>query len=148
MDNQKKWHMSECQIDSEHRALVPMELGCPPGMCICVLTPPLALSLSMSILWSLLGPSVLGLLEINICTLEMPAKVRSGEASFGFPYICENSIVSPFLFCKIIYLFMRDTQKEREAETQVEGEAGSMPDVGLDPKSPESGPGLKAVLNH
>ena len=42
---------------------------------------------------------------------------------------------------------MRDT--EREAETQAEGEAGPMqePDVGLDPGSPGSGPGLKAALN-
>ena len=40
---------------------------------------------------------------------------------------------------------MRDT--EREAETQVEGEAGSMhrkPDVGFDPGSPGSRPGPKA----
>ena len=40
---------------------------------------------------------------------------------------------------------MRDT--EREAETQAEGEAGSMhrePDVGLDPGSPGSRPGPKA----
>ena len=40
--------------------------------------------------------------------------------------------------------------REREAETQAEGEAGSMhgePDVGLDPGSPGSGPGLQAVLN-
>ena len=39
---------------------------------------------------------------------------------------------------------MRDTQ--REAETQAEGEAGSMqePDVGLDPGSPGPGPGPKA----
>ena len=47
---------------------------------------------------------------------------------------------------------MRDT--EREAETQAEGEAGSLvagsrePDVGLDPRSPGSRPGLKAALNH
>ena len=35
-------------------------------------------------------------------------------------------------------------------ETEAEGEAGSMqePDVGLDPGSPGSGPGLKAALNH
>ena len=36
---------------------------------------------------------------------------------------------------------------EREAETQAEGEAGSMhqePDVGLDPRSPGSRPGPKA----
>ena len=41
------------------------------------------------------------------------------------------------------YLFMRD----REAETQAEGEAGSMgrePDMGFDPGSPGSCPGPKA----
>ena len=44
---------------------------------------------------------------------------------------------------------MRDTDTEREAETQAEGEAGSMQgaDVGLDPRSPGSGPGLKVALN-
>ena len=37
--------------------------------------------------------------------------------------------------------------REREAETQAEGEAGSMywePDVGFDPRSPGSRPGPKA----
>ena len=44
--------------------------------------------------------------------------------------------------------------REREAETQAEGEAGSMhrePDVGLDPGTPGSHPGPKAgakPLNH
>ena len=44
---------------------------------------------------------------------------------------------------------MRDTHTEREAETQAEGEAGSMrePYVGLDPRTPGSRPGLKAALN-
>ena len=39
------------------------------------------------------------------------------------------------------------TQREREAETQAEGEAGSThrePDVGFDPRSPGSRPGPKA----
>ena len=39
------------------------------------------------------------------------------------------------------------TEREREAETQAEGEAGSMhrePDVGFDPGSPELHPGPKA----
>ena len=42
---------------------------------------------------------------------------------------------------------MRDTQ--REAETQAEEEQAPCrePDVGLDPGSPGSGPGLKAALN-
>ena len=41
---------------------------------------------------------------------------------------------------------MRDTQREREAEPQAEGEAGSMrvPDAGLDPRTPGSRPGPKA----
>ena len=50
-----------------------------------------------------------------------------------------------------MYLFMRDT--EREAETQAEGETGSMrePDMGLNPGTPGSHPGLKAgiqLLSH
>ena len=39
------------------------------------------------------------------------------------------------------------SEREREAETQAEGEAGSMrrePDVGFDPRSPGSSPGPKA----
>ena len=38
---------------------------------------------------------------------------------------------------------------EREAETQAEGEAGSLqePNMGHDPGSPGSGPGLKVALN-
>ena len=45
---------------------------------------------------------------------------------------------------------MRDTERGREAETQAEGEAGSMrePNMGLDPGSPGSHLGLKAVLNN
>ena len=49
---------------------------------------------------------------------------------------------------------MRDTERKREAETQAEGEAGSMhwePDVGFDPRSPGSCPGPKAgakLLRH
>ena len=42
------------------------------------------------------------------------------------------------------------TEREREAETQAEGEAGSMhrePDMGLDPGSPGSCPGLQVALN-
>ena len=43
-------------------------------------------------------------------------------------------------FFKGFYLFTRDTEREREAETQAEGEAGSNmePNVGLDPGTPES----------
>ena len=52
-----------------------------------------------------------------------------------------------FLIFYFFYLLMIVTEREREAETQAEGEAGSMhrePDVGLDPGSPGSRPGSKA----
>ena len=55
-----------------------------------------------------------------------------------------------FFFKDFIYLFMRDTEREREAETWAEGEVGSMqapcrePDMGLDPGSPGSHPRPKA----
>ena len=44
-------------------------------------------------------------------------------------------------------VIQREREREREAETEAEGEAGSMhrePEVGLDPGSPGSRPGLKA----
>ena len=47
----------------------------------------------------------------------------------------------------LIFLFIYDSHREREAETQAEGEAGSMhrePDVGFDLGSPGSRPGPKA----
>ena len=45
---------------------------------------------------------------------------------------------------------MRDTQRgERQRHRQREKQApGREPDMGLDPGSAGSGPGLKAVLNH
>ena len=51
------------------------------------------------------------------------------------------------LFFLNFYLFMIVSQREREAETQAEGEAGSMqwePDVRFDPGSPGSRPGPRA----
>ena len=42
---------------------------------------------------------------------------------------------------------MRDTQRKKEAETQTEGEAGSMQGSGLDPSTPGSHPRLKVALN-
>ena len=56
--------------------------------------------------------------------------------------------ISKILRVNLFYfLFMIVTHREREAETQAEGEAGSMhrePDVGFDPGSPGSCPGPKA----
>ena len=43
---------------------------------------------------------------------------------------------------------MRDRERERQRHRQREKQAPCRePDVGLDPGSPGSGPGLKAVLN-
>ena len=43
---------------------------------------------------------------------------------------------------------MRDTQKERQRQRQSQKQAPCRePDVGLDPESPRSHPGLKAVPN-
>ena len=55
-----------------------------------------------------------------------------------------------FFFFKILFIHERHRAREREAETQAEGEKQAPcrePDVGLDPGSPGSHPGLKAVLN-
>ena len=63
-------------------------------------------------------------------------------------------ILNAFLkdsFFNILFIYEREREREREAETQAEGEAGSMhrePDMGLNLRTPGSGPGLKAVLNH
>ena len=51
------------------------------------------------------------------------------------------------------YLFIHERHREREAETQAEGEAGSItePDVGLHPRTPGSRPELKTdagLLSH
>ena len=48
---------------------------------------------------------------------------------------------------------MRDTGGERERERQRHRQREKQapcrePDMGLDPRSPGSGPGLKAALNH
>ena len=52
-------------------------------------------------------------------------------------------------FFKILFIYSWETERKREAETMAEGEAGSSraADVGLDPESPGSHPGLKAMLN-
>ena len=49
-------------------------------------------------------------------------------------------------FKDFIYLFMRDTQKEREAETQAEREAGSMRNS--IPGLQDHALGRRQVLNH
>ena len=61
-------------------------------------------------------------------------------------------LVLLILFFKdFIYLFMIDTEREREREAETQAEEKQAPcrelDVDLDPGSPGSRPGLKAVLN-
>ena len=63
------------------------------------------------------------------------------------PHAC--SLFLLLLFCKRFYLFMRDTKREREAERQAEGEAGSMQGARCRTRSwvPRITPGPKAALN-
>ena len=53
-----------------------------------------------------------------------------------------------FFFKIFIYLFIHERHTERERHRQREKQAPCRePNVGLDPRSPGSGPGLKAALN-
>ena len=53
-----------------------------------------------------------------------------------------------FFFFNIVYLFMRDTHTEKQRHRQREEQASRRdPDAGLDPRTPVSHPGLKAVLS-
>ena len=52
------------------------------------------------------------------------------------------------LFVLRCYLFIHETQRERQRHRHREKQAPRRePDVGFDPRSPGSGPGLKAALN-
>ena len=51
-----------------------------------------------------------------------------------------------FLFCLRFYLFMRDTHRERERQREKEAPCRE-PDMGLNPGSPGSCPGVKVALN-
>ena len=71
------------------------------------------------------------------------------QASYGSPVGAKPKSDFPILlfllfFKDFMYLFMRDT--EREADTQAEGEAGSLQGArwGLDPGTPGSHPEPKA----
>ena len=69
----------------------------------------------------------------------------SGAEKKGF-----DSLFIFYLFFLILFIYDRHTVREREEETQAEGEAGSMhrePDVGFDPGSPGLCPGPRQVPN-
>ena len=56
-----------------------------------------------------------------------------------------------FFFFFNFYLFMIGTEREREKQRHRQREKQAPcrePDMGLDPRSPGSHPGLKAALNH
>ena len=58
--------------------------------------------------------------------------------------------MASFFFKDFIYLFMRDTHRKRERQRHRQRQKQTPcrePDVGLDPESPGSGPGLKVALN-
>ena len=56
--------------------------------------------------------------------------------------------ITGFFFLKIIFVYPLERERERQRHRQWEKQAPCRePDVGLDPRSPGSGPGLNAVLN-
>ena len=56
-----------------------------------------------------------------------------------------KTVLFGFVFKDFVYLLMGDTEREAEREKQA---PCTEPDMGLDPGSPGSGPGLTAALNH
>ena len=66
-------------------------------------------------------------------------EVQTSANNLLWRVLLRNHLIHLFFFFKILFI------NEREREKQA---PGGEPDVGLDPESPGSGPGLKAVLNH
>ena len=61
------------------------------------------------------------------------------------------SEMSLFFFFKILFIYETHTHRERERQRHRQREKQAPcrePDVGLDPRSPGSHPGLKAALSH
>ena len=59
----------------------------------------------------------------------------------------ERDLAYLFIYFKyVIYSLMTDTQRERHRQRKTQAPCRE-PDAGLDPRSPGSGPGLKAALN-
>ena len=61
------------------------------------------------------------------------------------------SETEPFVFCLFvcfnIYLFIHDKHRERDRQREKQAPCREL-DMGLDPGTPGSHPGLKVVLNH
>ena len=65
-----------------------------------------------------------------------------------FPIVFKTS--KSLLFFKRVYLFIHDRHEERERQRHRQGEKQAPcrePDVGLDPRTPGSCPGLRQALN-
>ena len=93
--------------------------------------------------------------QAHRCSSECPTawKVPINTVLFFTKFSSERFILL-FIYKDFIYLFIRDTERERERERerqrhrQREKQAPCRdPDVGLDPRSPGSGPGPMAELN-
>ena len=78
--------------------------------------------------------------------------ILCGSKCSTFPVDSGRGEVDPtflFFFKDFIYLFMRHTQRERHRDRQrVKQVPCREPDVGLNPGTPGSHPGLKAALNY
>ena len=94
-------------------------------------------------------------LEHHVCTslpLNLHSFIPLAAPHLPAPKPCDDPS-GLFIFKKkdFIYLFMRGTEREREKQRLRQRKKQAPyrePDVGLDPKSPGSRPGLKVALNH
>ena len=60
--------------------------------------------------------------------------------------VSSKLLASPFFFKDFIYLFIRERERQRPRQREKQAPCRE-PDVGLEPGSPGSCPGLKAALN-
>ena len=76
--------------------------------------------------------------------------LKRTQDSAGLALVKFLFFVFCFCFCFLrFYLFIHERHREKQRHRQREKQApGREPDAGLDPGSPGSDPGLKAVLTH
>ena len=83
-----------------------------------------------------------------MCPMVISSMKRKKQNREGGQGMVGRGLEFIYLFKDFIYLFMRDTHRERQRHRQREKQAPRRePDVGLDPGTPGSRPGLKATLN-
>ena len=92
----------------------------------------------------LLTPSFHNLYTLTLVLIFLPVVFFQRFRLSNLMTCSQSLVLTIFFFKDFIYLIMRDRERERHRQRQ---SPCSEPDVGLDPGSPGSRPGLKAALN-